>query len=51
VAIASTHWQQSTAALRNILARGHTYGLSLLELSAASGLDEARVMQMIDEAE
>jgi hypothetical protein len=51
VAIASTHWQQSTAALRNILARGHTHGLSLLELSAASGLDEARIMQMIDEAE
>jgi hypothetical protein len=51
VAVASTHWQQSTAALRHILARGQQHGLSTLELCAASGLDEARVLRMIDEAE
>jgi hypothetical protein len=51
VAIASTHWQQSTAALRNILARGQVYGLSTLELCTASGLDEDSVTRMIDEAD
>jgi hypothetical protein len=51
VAIASTHWQQSTGALRYTLSRAQLHGLTTLEMCAASGLDEDSVLRMIDEAE
>ena len=51
VAIASTHFQQSRAALCHILARGQQHGLTLLELGAASGLSHECVVRMIDEAD
>ena len=51
VAVASTHWQQSTAALRYTLSRAQQHGLTTIELCAASGLDEDAVARMIAEAE
>lgn len=49
-AIASTHWQQSTAALASVLASAQDHGLSVVELSAATGLDHATVVRLTDAA-
>lgn len=51
VAIAATHWQQSSAALSYTLSRGQLHGLTVLELCAASGLDEITVERMIEQAD
>lgn len=50
VAVASIHWQQSTNALRHILASAHDKGLTVDELVAASGIDRDRVIRFMLDA-
>jgi hypothetical protein len=44
VAVASTHWQQSFAALCHVLCTAHGHGLTVDELVQASGIDRDRVV-------
>lgn len=50
VAIASTHWQQSYAALCHILASAHDKGLTVDQLVQASGMDRDRVVLLMLDA-
>lgn len=50
VAFASTHWQQSYAALCHTLSSAHGHGLTLDELVQASGMDRDRVVLLMLDA-
>lgn len=49
VALTSAGWQLAETNLRGALVAAHAHGITTPDLSAASGLDEARVTRILEE--
>lgn len=50
VAVASIAYQQEVITLTHVLACAHRHGLAVTDLRAASGLDEAFIARLLEEA-